>query len=183
VAAGEKVSLSKRDLKYIKIEEQEIDNFFERLNTPQEFGGLKILDVGCGQGRLCFRVAEKGADKVVGIDINADVISFANKKLKEKFPHLCQSVEFDCIPINELGEYDFDMIIAKDSFEHIIGLEDCLNEMTKRLKQGGRILIGFGPLYNSPYGDHKRTKSIIPWGHLLRSEESIVKGINKQASA
>jgi hypothetical protein len=43
-------------------------------------------------------------------------------------------------------------------------------------------LIGFGPLYNSPYGDHKRTKSIIPWGHLLRSERNIVKSINKQAA-
>jgi 2-polyprenyl-3-methyl-5-hydroxy-6-metoxy-1,4-benzoquinol methylase len=129
--------LSKQDLKYIKIEEQQIDNFFERLKIEQKFNGLRILDVGCGQGRLCFRVAEKGADRVVGIDINADVIDFANKKRQEKFPHLCQKVEFSCIPIREFGEDDFDVIIAKDSFEHILDLEDCLHDMIKHLKQSG----------------------------------------------
>ena len=60
----------------------------------------------------------------------------------------------------------FDYIVAKNSFEHIIGLEKMLEEMKKRLKPGGNIYTGFGPLYNSPNGPHME-KIIIPWGHLI----------------
>jgi SAM-dependent methyltransferase len=173
-------TLSKQDRKQIAIEERQNENFFKRLKVEPDFAGLKVLDVGCGEGRMCLQLAEKEVEKIFGIDIEAKVIDFANEKLHKRFPHLKERVEFFCLDICDFDEYDFDVIIAKDSFEHIIELEACLQEMIKRLKQGGRILIGFGPLYNSPYGDHKRTKSIIPWGHLLRSEKNIVKQINKK---
>jgi hypothetical protein len=55
-----------------------------------------------------------------------------------------------------------------------------LSEMKKRLKPGGRIYTGFGPLYTSLYGDHDRRTvifspwglwgrllALVPWGHLF----------------
>ena len=43
------------------------------------------------------------------------------------------------------------------------------------LKVGGRLYVGFGPLFNSPYGDHRRTRLILPWLHTLLPEPLIVK--------
>jgi len=123
-----------------------------------------------------------GGGKVTGCDINADVIEFANNKLNTRFPHLKNKLSFECCDIKDLKQYDFDLILSKDAFEHIIPLKDVLNEIILRLKPDGKILIGFGPLYNSPYGDHRRTKSIIPWGHLIFSERTIVSRINKRAN-
>jgi len=51
--------------------------------------------------------------------------------------------------------------------------------MKKRLRKGGKIYIGIGPLYNSPYGDHKRTKAFIPWGHLIFPETFLLRRLNK----
>ena len=82
--------------------------------------------------------------------------------------------------LKNYDENGFDYIVSKDTFEHIVDLDVMLCEMKKRLKPGGRIYAGFGPLYKCPYGDHDRRRTIfkplglcgrmlalIPWGHLF----------------
>ena len=163
---------------YFKKGEERNGKFFRRLEVEPTFDGLKVLDVGCGLGSLCLFVAERGPSHVVGIDIDKEGIDFANQYLQRNCSHLADRVEFRYCDINGLDECDFDVILSKDSFEHIMDLENQLHAMIAHLKPGGRMLIGFGPLYNSPFGDHRRTKSKVPWGHLMRSEKSIVKRIN-----
>jgi hypothetical protein len=68
--------------------------------------------------------------------------------------------------------------MSKAAFEHVIDLQSVLQSMRKRLKAGGRIFTGFGPLYYSPVGDHGRTKSLIPWGHTIQPDWAIVKRLN-----
>ena len=41
------------------------------------------------------------------------------------------------------------------------------------------MYIGFGPLYNGPYGDHKLTKAFLPWGHLIFPESFLIKRLNQ----
>ncbi|MCL2508930.1 MAG: class I SAM-dependent methyltransferase [Oscillospiraceae bacterium] len=173
------MGLSEKDLEYFKKGETDNKKFFERLNGEPDFTGLKVLDVGCGHGSLCIYAAERNAAKVVGLDIDERRINFANENLMRNYPHLQNCVEFKHCTVEELLERDFDLILSKDAFEHIIGPDDCLKEMARRLKHKGRILIGFGPLYNSPYGDHHGTKSMLPWGHLTRTKKSILKSANK----
>jgi SAM-dependent methyltransferase len=174
------VAFKKSDLDYFDRGVIENIKFFCRLNEEPNFNGLKVLDIGCGHGSLCVCIASYGAKRVVGIDIDEYRIDFAKENAKQNFSEFMEKLEFKNCTISELDEYDFDIIVSKDTFEHIVGLEYLMQEMIRHLKPNGRMLIGFGPLYNSPYGDHKRTESIIPWGHLLRSERSIIKGINKR---
>ena len=54
-----------------------------------------------------------------------------------------------------------------------------MSDIKRGLKDGGKAYIGFGPLYNSPYGDHKRTKAGFPWGHLMIPETSLIKKLNR----
>ena len=51
--------------------------------------------------------------------------------------------------------------------------------MKKKLKKGGIIYTGIGPLYNSFYGDHKLTKSILPWGHVILPDTVLIRRINR----
>ena len=60
----------------------------------------------------------------------------------------------------------FDIVVSKNSFEHIKYPEKMLDEIKKRLKSGGKLYTGFGPLYNSPNGAHME-RIFIPWGHIL----------------
>ena len=58
--------------------------FFNRFKEI-EYTDLKILDLGCGAGALAIDCAlNKGASKVIGIDLYNDAIISANKILSFK---------------------------------------------------------------------------------------------------
>lgn len=171
---------SKYDFEYYAKGEYDNKKYFDRLNGEPDFSGLKILDIGCGHGSLCVYIAHKSPKRVVGIDVNNNRIAFAKANLQQNYPNLLNIVDFKNINVDSLDEFDFDIIVSKNAFEHIIDLDKTMPEIIKRLKNNGYLFVGFGPLYNSYYGDHKQTHSVIPWGHLLRSEKSIIKSINKK---
>lgn len=154
--------------------------FWERLGERPDFSGKRVLEIGSGWGSLAVEVALAGASRVVGLDLKPALVAFANEHVREAFPDLAGKVEFFCLEAKDLSEGDFDIALAKDTFEHVLDLEGLLAEVGKRLRLGGRLYAGFGPLYPSPYGDHDRRKvafaswgllgralAAIPWGHLF----------------
>ena len=139
--------------------------FWSRFSQRPDLTGATILEVGCGRGSLCVDMALAGAKYVVGLDINRDHVNFARENIKRNYPELINIVELTDVELRYYDEISFDFIVSKDTFEHIIDLPGMLREMKKRLKPGGRIYTGFGPLYTSPYGDHdRRQTSFRPWG-------------------
>ena len=52
----------------------------EALAKVVDFEGLRVLDVGCGDGRLVWRIAPQ-AKSVVGIDVDADLIDTAKREI------------------------------------------------------------------------------------------------------
>jgi len=145
-----------------------------------DFEGKRILEVGSGHGDLSIDMALKGAREVVGIDIKCPKIAFAESYLSQNYKQLKDIVTFKCCDVSELPLDPFNMIVSKNTFEHISDPRSCLDEMKKRLRPGGKVLIGFSPLYNSPFGDHGRTKTFIPWGHVIFPEDWIMRRLNKK---
>jgi 2-polyprenyl-3-methyl-5-hydroxy-6-metoxy-1,4-benzoquinol methylase len=172
--------MKQKDIEYFQ-EQKELKNpiFFNRFPN-MEFDELKILDLGCGHGALAIDLALKGAAEVIGIDINSELVEFANENIKNNYPDLMNRITFKFIDLKELNDKYFDMIISKASFEHIVDLDILIVEMKNKLKVGGKILTGFGPLYNSPWGDHNRLRHKLPWTHLIFGENHFIKKINKQ---
>lgn len=146
--------------------------FFDRFAGKIDFREKKLLDVGCGLGSTCIYMAMNGAKKVVGVDIDRRRIEFARSRLIRDYQYLSDLVDFKMV--EELGDEKFDVIISKDSFEHIADPENAVNDMQKHLDRGGIIAIGFGPLWKSPYGGHIGFMTKFPWAHLLFPEPVIM---------
>jgi SAM-dependent methyltransferase len=68
----------------------------------------KILDVGCGAGRLLFSLKENGFDKVLGID-----------PFLEDNIHYPNGLSILKKTIHELEDSGFHLIMLNDSFEHV----------------------------------------------------------------
>ena len=177
--------LDKTDLSYFARRKASDVNFWLALGGIPCFKGSTVLDVGSGHGSLCVDMALRGSKKVIGIDIDEELTNFAIHNVKENYSNLQNIIEFRCCDVDDLPDKElFDFIFSKAAFEHIMEPKRVLDGMKRRLKIGGKIFIGFGPLWNSPTGGHGRIHSCIPipFGHLIFPGSYIVKRVNKHRS-
>jgi SAM-dependent methyltransferase len=174
--------LPRNDIEYFHLGKCENPDFWTRFGGKPELKSKRVLDLGCGHGSLCVDIAQSGASKVVGVDLDERRIAFAKEFTRLHYPELVENLEFLSIDIKDYDSSFFDYMVSKYTFEHIIDLAKVLQEMKKRLKPGGRIYTGFGPLYYSPVGDHGRTHSFAPWGHVCQTETMIIQRLNRKRS-
>lgn len=149
--------------------------YFQRLGSQVDFRDKTVLDVGCGSGSACLYIAQQGARQVVGIDINATALAEAQERLAKNYSDLADRVTYTLISQpKQLGDQKFDIILSKDSFEHIDNPKQYLECLEEYVADDGIIIIGFGPLWKSPWGPHITYMTRFPWVHLLFSERTIM---------
>lgn len=175
------VVLNEADLRAFERSGPENARFWSRFPTTPDLRGASVLEVGCGRGRLCLDMALAGATRVVGLDVLEPLVDFARENVKQHHPRFASRIEFRRANLPDLADDEtFDFIVTKDALEHVLDIDGMLRAMLSRLKPGGRIFAGFGPLYTSPYGDHDRRvrafarfgplgrlMTAMPWGHLV----------------
>ena len=175
--------LNKKDININYFNHGKIENerFWKRLGGKPNLKNKSVLDFGCGLGALCVDIALSEAKNVNGIDLEENLLKFANENLKQNFKNLEDKIKFKKVNLlnNEI-EQKFDLIVSKDTFEHTVDLPNVLEKMYDILNTGGKAYIGFGPLYNFYNGDHGRAELYLPWLHLLVSEKFIINRINKK---
>jgi 2-polyprenyl-3-methyl-5-hydroxy-6-metoxy-1,4-benzoquinol methylase len=113
------------------------DNIF-KLIYPLKKG--KILDIGCGSGKLGLSLKENGF-KVIGIDRNKNSIEFCKFKGYKSYQMSCDNIKL---------KEKFDVVLCSALVEHIpnkVYLK-MLDEIKKVLKKKG-ILIIYTPNPNS----------------------------------
>lgn len=107
---------------------------------------------------------------MLGIDIDGSHIKFARRNVESNLPELASIVSFHEGSLEELAE-TFDVVVSKDSFEHIEDLPTMMLSIAAHLNDGGVLVVGFSPMYYSPFGDHGRyfPKSTrrLPWMPLI----------------
>jgi 2-polyprenyl-3-methyl-5-hydroxy-6-metoxy-1,4-benzoquinol methylase len=123
--------------------------------------GLRILDIGCGRGELCYALAQSGAD-VTGIDYSADAINIARETFLDD--DVKGSLSFFCGDVATFPFKDkFDVIIATDFVEHVETpvLEKILERCAERLDQNGRLVLHTAPnlQYYQQYYPQMRSKA------------------------
>lgn len=110
-----------------------VDKYVSQLNiTKQE----KILEIGCGLGRVLDWMNKKYLCDVAGIDVCEDAIGMAKKNL----PHFSQQIL--CAPVEKIPFNDgsFDFVICWGVYD-LTKQDNALSEMARVLKIGGKILL------------------------------------------
>lgn len=96
----------------------------------------KILDVGCGTGRLGKIFKEHwGATYVAGIELNKDAADQARENIDSV---VCGNVENIELPYDKRS---FDVLLFGDLLEHLVDPWSLLESMTSYLKTDGIVCI------------------------------------------
>ena len=99
--------------------------------------GADVLDIACGTGVLFPDYIEREVSSVTGIDISDEMLKVA----KDKFPQ----VRLIC---DDAETYDFqdkyDVIMIYNAFPHFPNPENLLLNLSKNLKDGGRLTVAHG---------------------------------------
>ena len=172
--------IDQKELDYFNYGKIENQKFWRRFGHKPNLQNRNVLDFGCGHGALCIELANLGASKVIGIDLEEKLLNFANINLQQNYKNYQSIINFQKKDLlNANFENKFDFIVTKDTFEHSLNLPEILNKFYEILEKGGKVYAGFGPLYNFYNGDHGRTKMYLPWFHLLFPEKIIINRYNK----
>jgi SAM-dependent methyltransferase len=130
--------------------------------------GKRVLDYGCGWGAQSVAMAEAGAARVVGVDINEGGLERARVLAESR--GVQDRVEFATEPPEE----QFDFVFSQDSMEHFPDPATTLSDMARALSPNGQLLVTFGPPWFAPYGAHMHYFTKIPWVHLMFPERTIM---------
>jgi SAM-dependent methyltransferase len=127
--------------------------------------GKTVIDFGCGEGSEAVEMAQRGAKRVIGIDIREDVLRVARQKsLAADVQHICQFARSAKEPA--------ETIVSIDSFEHFADPPEVLRIMDTLLRAEGEVIVSFGPTWYHPLGGH--LFSVFPWAHLIFEEKALI---------
>ena len=103
--------------------------------------GLKVLDLGCGDGTTALPAAKLGAD-VLGVDIAANLVEAGNKRAQEAGLSNCRFQEGDASNLQDLKDQTFDLVVSIFGAMFAPKPFDVAKEMVRVTKRGGRIVMG-----------------------------------------
>jgi ubiquinone/menaquinone biosynthesis C-methylase UbiE len=103
--------------------------------------GLKVLDLGCGDGTTALPQARLGAD-VLGVDIAKNLVEAGNKRAKEQGLANCRFQEGDASNLHELKDHAFDLVVSIFGAMFAPKPFDVAKEMVRVARPGGRIVMG-----------------------------------------
>lgn len=106
--------------------------------------GARVLDAGCGTGRVMIRLAELGYD-CVGVDLDASMLAAARKQAP-RLPWFQQDLaEFDPALLGIAA--GFDLVVAAGNIFPLLapGTETAVvRRLSAALRPGGLLVAGFG---------------------------------------
>lgn len=96
-----------------------------------------LLDVGSGLGGTAHYVEEHGWGKVVGVDIDNEVLEYSKTKYPEiEFKHCNAESLHQCFK-----KAYFDVIYSFNAFFSFISQENCLASMSEVAKKGAELIL------------------------------------------
>ncbi|MGQ0556701.1 MAG: class I SAM-dependent methyltransferase [Nitrospiraceae bacterium] len=103
--------------------------------------GLKVLDLGCGDGTTTLPEAQLGAE-VLGVDIASNLVAAGNQRANAQGLTNCRFQEGDATNLHELTNRTFDLVISMFGAMFAPKPFDVAKEMVRVTKPGGRIVMG-----------------------------------------
>jgi SAM-dependent methyltransferase len=103
--------------------------------------GMKVLDLGCGDGTTAVPAAKLGAD-VLGVDIARNLVEAGNQRAREMGLTNCRFQEGDATNLQALGAQSFDVVVSIFGAMFAPKPHDVAKEMVRVTRPGGRIVMG-----------------------------------------
>ncbi len=106
----------------------------------RQSGGTRVLDAGCGTGRVAIELARRGFS-VVGVDADAGMLAAARAKASE-----LPWIEADLADLGDSLDAEFDLIVMAGNVMIFLapGTEArVLRELSGRLAADGVLVSGF----------------------------------------
>jgi len=110
----------------------------ERLGITK---GMKVLDLGCGDGTTALPEARLGAD-VLGVDIASNLVAAGNERAKQEGLANCRFQEGDAGNLQDLADQSFDLVVSIFGAMFAPRPFEVAKEMVRVTKPGGRIVMG-----------------------------------------
>ncbi len=107
--------------------------------------GLRVLEIGCGEGRLAAMMSFAGAEKVDAIDYSEEAIKIARHRIN------LEKVEYHCGDYRQFtGQYD--VVVLQGVLEHLDDpFTELRNILESRVREGGCVITS-SPSFLNPRG-------------------------------
>ena len=103
--------------------------------------GLKVLDLGCGDGTTALPAAKLGAD-VLGVDIARNLVEAGNRRAQEHGLANCRFQHGDACDLQGLQDQTFDHVVSIFGAMFAPKPADVAREMVRVTRPGGQITMG-----------------------------------------
>lgn len=110
----------------------------------EQFGitrGLRVLDLGSGDGTTAIPSARRGAD-VLGVDIASNLVAAGNQRAAKFGLANCKFQEGDACEMSAVPDRSFDLVVSIFGAMFAPRPFDVAREMVRVTRPGGRIIMG-----------------------------------------
>ena len=103
--------------------------------------GMRVLDLGCGDGTTAVPIARRGAD-VLGIDIAANLVAAGTERARNAGLANLQFAQGDASHLDGIADQRFDLVVSLFGAMFAPRPFDVAREMVRVTRPGGRIVMG-----------------------------------------
>jgi SAM-dependent methyltransferase len=115
------------------------------LEMLPEWTGLRVLEIGCGEGRLAALIGFAGAAHVDAVDYSREAINVAESQIR------LPNVAFHCCDYKGIVE-KYDVVVMQGVLEHLDNPFEALSDVRERNVGQGGFLITSSPSFINPRG-------------------------------
>src|SRR5690349_7375270 len=103
--------------------------------------GMKVLDLGCGDGTTALPEARRGAE-VLGVDIAKNLVEAGTRRAAAEGLTNIRFQQGDATDLSELADPRFDLVVSIFGAMFAPKPFDVAREMVRVTRPGGRIVMG-----------------------------------------
>ena len=123
------------------------------VRTLGDLSGRRVVDVGCGTGRMTRYFSSSGAREVVGVDFSPSTVEAARRETPANLSGVRYVVGDVVAGLDDVGPGAFDDAIVLGCLSvacrDLPSLERAMKNVARLVRKGGRVLI-LEPIHRSP---------------------------------